>query len=394
MDRLSELERTYLLEAFENAFETSKNNMFNQKLEEQFAKTFNQSFGIGHANGTASMHSALLALGVGRGDEVIVPSITMASPALTVLQAGADPVFADVDRDQFTIDPAAVKALITEKTKAVIAVSIYGLACDYDALLAILDPLGIPLIEDNAQCFLGTYKGKRVGEFGTFASYSFQASKHMTCGSGGMLITRDADLADRARQAAVLGYPVGGKSSKLKMTDVQDPRYQRHEVLGWNYRMSELQAAVALGQLERLEELVAVRVRSAERFIEAVAGLGVFKTQQVPDHMTHTYWCCPLLLESDAPARDWFTFRDMFRANGGDGYYAGWLPNYLEPLFQNGLDPSHHRQRFAPGLCQTAEWLQPRLKQFKTNYWDEERGKRQAEILHQTTQEFAKAGAR
>lgn len=254
MERISDLEKKYVMEALENEFETSKNSIFNTRLEEDFAKRFNSTYAIGHCNGTATLHVALLACGIKPGDEVIVPALTMSSTSIPVVLCGAIPVFADSDRDTFEISAESIEKCITEKTKAIITVSLYGLAPDYDEIIKICKKHNLYLIEDNAECFLGEYKGKLVGEFGDFSSFSFQASKHMTAGEGGMLTTNNLELADKARRLNCLGYAgVNASQGKITRNDIQDPNYSRHISFGYNYRMSELQAACALGQLERLD---------------------------------------------------------------------------------------------------------------------------------------------
>src|SRR5450830_1219579 len=200
MERISGLEKKYVLEVLDNQFQSSKNNVFTARLEAKFAATFHREFAVSFVNGTATMHTALAALGVKPGEEVIVPPLTMSSPALAVLHHNSVPVFADVDRKTFNISADSIRANITGKTRAVIVVSLYGLAPDYDQILKICQEKGIFLIEDNAQSFLSRYKGKLVGQFGDFASFSFQASKHLTCGEGGMLVTSSEDLAGKARR--------------------------------------------------------------------------------------------------------------------------------------------------------------------------------------------------
>ena len=169
MNRFTELERKYIIEAVENEFNTSKNSVFNNRLEKKFTEMFNVKYAIGHVNGTQTMHTALVALGVKAGDEVIVPPLTMSSTSFAVLQNNSIPVFADVDPATFNISPDAIRKCITAKTKAIITVALYGLSPDYDEILSICKKYNLYLIEDNAECFLGEYKGKLVGQFGDFA---------------------------------------------------------------------------------------------------------------------------------------------------------------------------------------------------------------------------------
>lgn len=392
MERISNLEKQYVMEALENEFQTSKNSMFNDKLEAAFAEKFHSKYAIGHCNGTATLHVALLSCGVGMGDEVIVPPLTMSSTSIPVVLCGAIPVFADCDLDTFQISAESIEKCITEKTKAIITVSLYGLAPDYDRILSICKKHNLALIEDNAECFLGEYKGKLVGEFGDFASYSFQASKHITTGEGGMLTTNNKDLADKARQFNCLGYAgVSAEQGKITKNDIQDPQYSRHVSFGFNYRMSELQAACTLGQLERAEELVQKRIEVANIFDEAIENQNVLKRQVEPEGYKNSYWAYCLVLDTDNPSKDWYTFRDLFQKNGGDGYYAAWKLSYNEPAYQNVLQ---HQpgvwQKYDENCCPNAEYLQKRMIQMKTNYWDIGEAKEQAEILKKTINDYQK----
>ncbi len=392
MKRFSDLEKRYVLEVIDNEFDTSKNNIFNSRLEKEFAEKLGVKFAVGHVNGTQTMHTALVALGVGPGDEVIVPPLTMSSTALAVLHNQSIPVFADVDSETFNIDPKAILKCITKKTRAIISVALYGLSPNYDEILEICKEHNIFLIEDNAQCLMGVYKEKFVGQFGHFSSFSFQASKHITCGEGGMLVTNDEILADKARRFSGLGYAgLSAKKGKITRNDIQDPNYSRHVSLGFNYRMSELTAAVTLGQLERVEELVEQRIKVAAIFDLALLGNTLLVRQAEPDGYRNSYWAYSLVLTTDNPEKDWYRFRDLFQKNGGDGYYAAWKLSYFEPLFQEQIQnyPGVW-QKYKKGLCPVAEELQPRLIQLKTNYWNLDEAKKQAEILKKTIEEFKK----
>ena len=390
MERVSQLERDYVSRVLDNAFATSLNSIYNNKLEKEFADIFHTQYAIGHCNGTATMHTALAALGVKAGEEVIVPPLTMSSTSLAVLHNGSIPVFADVDPATFNICPEAIEKVITSKTKAVITVALYGLSPDYDAIMDVCKQHNLFLIEDNAECFLGTYKGKLVGEFGDFSSFSFQASKHLAAGEGGMLICRNESFADNARRFNCLGYAgVSAKQGKITRQDIQDPRYARHVSLGFNYRMSELQAAVACAQLERATELVENRIKVAEIFDQVVNSTDLLQRQQEPEGYRNSYWSYSMLLKTDRPETEWYRFRDLFQKNGGDGYYAAWLLSYQEPLFKNEIQKWNEVwQKYQDGLCPMAEYLQKRIIQLKTNYWDLSEAEQQAEILRKTISQF------
>lgn len=390
MKRFTELEKMYINEVLDNNFDTSKNSIFGNKLEKSFSAMFNVNFSIGHVNGTATMHTALAALGVKPGDEVIVPPLTMSSTALAVLQNGSIPIFADVDKDTFNISAESIRKNITSKTKAVITVSLYGLSPDYDSILEVCRNNSIYLIEDNAESFLSFYKGKVVGSFGDFSSFSFQASKHLTCGEGGMLCTNNEQFADNARKFSSLGYAgVSAKQGKITRNDIQDPQYSRHVSLGFNYRLSEGNAAITLGQLERAEELVEIRKQVALMFDDVLNNQKILTKQHTPDDCINSYWCYSVYLNTENPNIDWYRFRDLFQKNGGDGYYAAWKISYFEPLFLNEIQKLPGVwQNYVNGLCPNAEFLQPRMMQFKTNYWNLEEAKNQMNILKKTLVEY------
>ncbi len=393
--RLFGNELKYVKEVLETEFRSSKGSMMTSRLEAFFAEKFGTRFGIAFVNGTATMHAVLEAHGIGPGDEVIVPPLTMSATTFAVLQANATPVFADVEPDTFQISAASIRERITPNTKAIITVALYGLSPDMDPIMDLAREHDLFVLEDNAECFLGTYKGRKVGTLGHAASYSFQSSKHITSGEGGMVITDDPELADRVRKVQSLGYAgVGASKGKITKADIQDPGYERHVTMGWNYRMAELCSAVALGQMENIKELVGIRQKSAEMFAQAVAGSNWVVPQRTPDDCVHSYWTFVVKLEH--PDHSWHTVRDALRANGGDGVYGAWQLTYLEPMFRE-MDllrrerfiSDENKARYAPGLCPVAEDLQPRLMQFKTNYWDLSRAEQQAEILARTIRELS-----
>ncbi|EZH72284.1 spore coat protein [Aquimarina atlantica] len=390
MKRITDLEKKYVLDALDNEFATSKNSIYTNKMESKFAEIFKHDFCISHVNGTATMHTALHALGVNKGDEVIVPPLTMSSTSLCVLQNGSTPVFADVDKETFNIDPKSIREKITDKTKAIITVALYGLSPEYDEILQICKEHNLFLIEDNAECFLGYYKNKLVGTFGDFSSYSFQASKHISCGEGGMLTTNNEEYANKARRFTSLGYAgVSAKQGKITRNDIQDPNYNRHVAVGFNYRMSEVQSAVILGQLERIKELVNQRLEVAKLFDEAIEGSTLVTKQHTPKYCINSYWAYSMILNTDTPQTSWYEFRDLFQKNGGDGYYAAWKLTYEEPLFKDVIQNQEGiTQKYEEGLCPNAEFLQKRMIQLKTNYWDLDEAKEQAAILKKTLAEF------
>jgi perosamine synthetase len=386
--RIGERERELINQVLDTQFRGSLSGKVIRRLEETFAKKIGCRYAVSFANGTATLHAALLAAGVGPGDEVIVPPLTMASTSFAVLHAGALPVFADVDPATWTISPSAVERLITPRTRAVIPVSLYGLSPDIDAIMDIAGRKSLFVLEDDAQCFLGSVHGRIVGSIAHAASFSFQNSKHVTCGEGGMVTTNDEAFATRLRRFNSLGYAgVGAGEGKISKDTIQDPDYVRHIQTGWNYRLSELCAAVALAHVERLEDLVETRRAVARLFEQAREGCRWLVPQSVPAGCSHSYWTYALKLDNNG-AFGWRDFRRKFRELGGDGIYAAWRLTYLEPAFQSKKLNPDQTQILEPGLCPVAESLQPRLLQFRTNYFERDRAERQAEILRRTIAHF------
>lgn len=380
--RISEKEHEYLKTVLESGFPGSANVSFTTRLEQLFAERFDSKYAISFANGTATLHAALAAVGVGPGDEVIVPPLTMASTSLAVLYTGAMPVYADIEPDTFEISPAAVRNCLSPRTKAIIPVALYGLAPDLVAIRAIADEHGLKVIEDDAQCFLGTCQGRVVGSLGDIASFSFQNSKHITCGEGGIVVTSDEEYALFMRRFSSLGYgnvSAAPGRSKIDKREIIRPNFARHICCGYNYRLSELCAAVAVAQLEKLDDFVAWRRRCAEAYAAVLNGVDWLSPQAVPPGYTHSYWAYTVKLT--APEVSWDDFQRKFVECGGDGFYGAWRLTYTEPYFREIIPAAHHR-------CPVAEAVQPRLMQFKTNYGAADEIARQAEALARTIDWF------
>ena len=217
IERISDKERSYVNEVLNNQFRTSAGSKMNTRLEKAFSDLYDCKYAITFVNGTATMHTILLAAGIGKGDEVIVPPLTMASTTFAVIQAGAKVIFADVDPKTYQIDPASIRKKITKKTKAIITVALYGLCPEMDELMEVANENNLFVLEDNAETMMSMYKDKLVGTFGHAASFSFQSSKHLTAGEGGIVITDDKNLALAVRRISSLGYS-GLSSGKGKIT--------------------------------------------------------------------------------------------------------------------------------------------------------------------------------
>ena len=395
--RVSSKALEYLREVVEYGFGNASGPDMGMRFEQAFAKRLGVKYAIAHCNGTATMHSCLAAAGVKPGDEVIVPPLTAAATAFCVLHQGAIPVFADIDSRTYNIDPESVRQRVTPLTRAIIPVGLYGLSADMDPIMEIAREYDLAVIEDNAQCFLAEYKGRLAGVTGHMASFSLQASKHITCGDGGVVITDDEELASKIRKFCSFGSRGLGASSGNAVPKEQRGRPDsiRHDFLGWNYRMSDLQGAVALEQTERIDELVDLRRKIGHLFLEAVADCPWLIPPLTAKGYVHSYWTFVCRFEAEKAGCSWEEFRQRFSELGGHFIYGAWRLTYNEPVFQSrqflgGFFPidseiyKGHYRDYSPGLCPVAESIQPGLMHFKTNYVDLNEAKKQASILHKT----------
>jgi perosamine synthetase len=397
--RFGDEELIYIKEVLDSGFGSSTTGNMNQRLEAAFAERFGVRYAITHANGTATMHSCLGAAGVGPGDEVIVPALTVISTGSVVLHQNAVPVFTDVRSDTFNIDPVDVARKITPRTRAIIPVGLYGLPADMDPIMVLAREHGLTVIEDNAQCFLGLIEGRIAGTIGHMGSFSFENSKHMTTGDGGIVITDDEALARRIRKFHGLGYSTIEAADgrvRLRIDDFQNPQFLRHDAFGWNYRLPEVAAAVGLAQLGRLDQYVAKRQAIARLYLEAIQGCDYLIPQAQPDGFVNSYFTFAMIYEGEAAIGvPWADFRHKYIELGGDGFYAAWQVVYMEPVMQEmafygkGCPvrcPMYEgpRVQWGPGLCPVAEGLQPKLMQLKTNYGDLETARQKADALCKT----------
>ena len=392
MNRISQMEKDFVNDVMSQSFKSSSSAKYMSLLEAAFAKKFKKNFAISFVNGTATMHACLEAWGIGPGDEVIITPLTMSSTTFCVLQAGATPIYADVDPKTFNIDPHSISKKVTSKTKAIIPVSLFGLSPDMSAIMKIAKIHNLKVLEDNAECFLGYYKDKVVGHYGDAASYSFQSSKHLTAGEGGIVITDDEDFALKLRRVQSLGYAgLSTKKSKITKDDIQSPDYSRHISLGWNYRMPELCCAVAYAQTLRIEELVDVRKKVGSIFNDATKEYNnLIEQQYVGKDCINSYWTWVVAIKD---ADLWDDFRKEFISNGGDRFYGAWKLGYLEPFFLKKAFLGREEYickkiDYSEGICPIAEDLQKRLMCFKTNYWNLDDAYKQADALVKTCKQF------
>ena len=273
-------EKEYVNQCLDSSWISSKGE-FIERFETSFATYIGVSYATTVSNGTVALHLALAALDLQAGDEVIVPTFTYIASVNTILQAGATPVYVDSLVTTWQMDPEDVCRKITPRTKAVMAVHLYGLACDMDALRRICDEHQLWLIEDCAEAFGSYYKGFHVGTFGDIATFSFFGNKTITTGEGGMVVTDNKTLMDKAYH--------------LKTQGVSLLREYWHDVVGYNYRMTNICAAIGLAQLEQADEILAKKRQIAEWYRNGLDGLSLHMQKETKDTI-HSYWMCSILL--------------------------------------------------------------------------------------------------
>lgn len=382
--RLNGNERLYVSQVLASGFKAGADGAFSTRFERAFSAAYGQEYAIAFNSGTSTLHAALLALGCGPGDEVLVPALTPLMCGLAPHYTGATPVFVDSDYDTFLMDPADLESKITDKTKVILVVHMYGAVCDMDAILEISKRYTIPILEDCAQCHMGTDReGKVAGTFGQIASWSFENSKQLTCGDGGIITTNDESLAERVRKIGGLGFKtLSAKSGKVR-TDkdsLQNPDWERFDTIGYNYRMNQLAAAVALAQVEQQDKFISLRVASGSSYSQALEGSSLLTPQKPINQNKNSFYTFSARFEGQAFGISWTDFRKKYMELGGDGIYAASKLLYQEPVFRE--------KSIGWGAAPTSEILQSRLMNFTTNQANKAEIDRQMEILIATREYF------
>lgn len=302
------------------------------QFEAAFAERVGARHGVAVSSCTTALHLGLVLAGVGPGDEVICPSYTFIATANAVLYAGATPVFAEIDARTWNIDPDDALRRVTARTKAIIPVHQVGLAADLDGL----EPLkakGIAIVEDAA-CAIGSlYRGRPIGSHGNLACFSFHPRKTISMGEGGILTTDDAGAADRAKRLRSFGASVSDHDRHQAAGLV----YEEYRELGYNYRMTDVQAAIGIAQLQKLDRLVARRGEIARRYDEAFGSLPGVAIPARPDYATHAYQSYAILLTSASGVERDDVMRRLIAA--GVSCRRGIPPIHLEPLYLDRFGP-------------------------------------------------------
>lgn len=278
-------ELKYVTEAIETGW-ISSSGKFVTQFEEQFAAYSDCKYGVAVCNGTIALHLALVALDIGKGDEVIIPTFTMIASAYAVCYTGAKPVFVDADKDTWNIDVTKIEEKITSKTKAIMPVHIFGKMCDMDAIKELADKYHLYIVEDAAEAHGALYKGKKAGSFSDIAAFSFFANKNITTGEGGMVITNNKELYDRARYFKNVCFPLEG------------PRNYQHNDIGFNYRMSNVVAAIGLAQVEKADEYRDIRIHNHELYKKYLADVpGVIFQAEPENGCLDVCWMNTIVIE-------------------------------------------------------------------------------------------------
>lgn len=279
-------EKKYLSECIDGGWVSSE-GPFVRRFEDEFSKRVNRRYGIAVCNGSAALDVAISALGIGAGDEVLMPTFTIISCAAAVVRAGAVPVIIDADPVNWNMRTDLIESHVTARTRAIMAVHIYGLPVDMTPLTAVAAKYRLKVIEDAAEAIGQNYNGNPCGSFGDISTFSFYANKHVTTGEGGMVLTNDEALADRCRHLRDLCF---GKDNRFK-----------HYSLGWNYRMSNLQAAVGVAQIERLGATVSKKRQIGRWYDELLEDIPVERAPATMAYADNLWWVYGIVLPIDGP---------------------------------------------------------------------------------------------
>lgn len=313
---LSGREREYVNDCLDTTWISSKGK-YVSAFETQFANYIGVKNAFTVSNGTVAIHLALLALGIGPGDEVIVPTFTYVASVNTIVHAGATPVFADSESDYWQVCPRSIRSKITPKTKAIMVVHLYGHPCEMDEITKIAKEFNLRLIEDCAEAVGSEFLGRKIGSFGDIATFSFFGNKTITTGEGGMVVTNSDAVASLC--------------FRLRGQGLAESREYWHDIIGYNYRMTNICAAIGLAQLEMIDDVVAKKRLIADWYRAGLAGLPL-SIQGNSNKSLNSYWMVTALLDS-ADQRD--PLRAHLRSEGIETrptfYPVHTMPMYSSP---------------------------------------------------------------
>lgn len=276
------------------------------EFEQKFAAYCGCKYGVAVCNGTVALHLALVALEIGKGDEVIIPNFTMIATAFAVCYTGATPVFVDADPDTWNIDTTKIEEKITPRTKAIIPVHLFGLMCDMDAINAIAKKHNLKVLEDAAEAHGAEYKGRRAGSCSDLAAFSFFANKNITTGEGGMVVTNDEELYNKLRYHKNMCFPLDG------------PRNYLHNDIGFNYRMSNVVAAIGLAQIEKADEYRQMRINNNKIYRELLTNVSGIQFQPIMKDYLNVSWMNTILVDAKRYGHTKEELREYLRNNNID----------------------------------------------------------------------------
>ena len=329
----------------------SSSGPFVKQFEETFARFVGRRFGVAVSNGTSALHVALLALKIGAGDEVIVPAFAMGACFLSVLHAGAKPVFVDCELETYNMDATKIEEKITQRTKAIMVVHTYGHPSDMDAITAIAKKHDLAVIEDAAEAHGATYNGKKCGSFGTVSCFSFYANKIVTTGEGGMVLTADEEIAREAK--------------KLRDLHHSDLKRFVHDGIGYNYRLTNIQAGIGLGELSHVDEYLIRKETMAKRYNTGLANTAGLKLPASKPNVKNVYWMYAVLIEPEKFGMTRDTLREALAKNGvetRDFFYPPEEQPVLKKIlrnekFKNAAYAGHNGLYLPSGLAITDEQI-------------------------------------
>ena len=313
-----------------------------EQFEKAFADFVGAKYAVAVSSGTAALHAAMFALGIGPGDEVIVPAMTFAATANCVVFQGGTPVFADVDPGTILIDTASVEPCLSPKTRAIIAVDYAGQPCDYDTLKDIAKRHNLALVADACHSLGGRYKDKPVGTLAALNAFSFHPVKHITTGEGGMITTDEPNLAERMRI-----FRNHGITTDHRQRDAQGSWFYEMMELGYNYRITDFQCALGMSQLKKLPQWIKRRREIAHRYDEAFSILPRIKPLSVRSIAFHTYHLYVVRLNSEGTNLNRGMLFKQLRENG-IGVNVHYIPVHLHPFYRAHFE-TH------PGMYPVAE---------------------------------------
>tara|TARA_Y100000310_G_C20681197_1_gene816064 strand:+ start:1347 stop:2459 length:1113 start_codon:yes stop_codon:yes gene_type:complete len=328
-------EKKYVDEALDTNWISSAGKFIDQ-FESGFAEFCGSKFGVSCSSGLGALHLATAALGLKKGDEVIVPTFTMAATINAIIFTGATPVFVDADKETWCMDAGKIIEKITKNTKAIMVVHVYGHMCDMDTIMEIAKDKGLKVIEDAAEAHGAELNGKKAGSIGDIGCFSFYANKIFTTGEGGMCVTNDSELADEMK--------------KLRNHAFEVPRFI-HKKVGFNYRLTNIQAAIGVAQVENAEKLVSARRSLGERYGKALKGLPLILPVELKGYK-NVYWMYGVVLD-DSVSKSKEEVMSELKEKGVDTR-SFFIPMHKQPVY---VDKTVENAPDCSGEYSIAEWL-------------------------------------